>query len=32
VLVLAAMGMLISQTLKVLERRLARWKSTQTQL
>jgi ABC-type nitrate/sulfonate/bicarbonate transport system permease component len=31
VLVLAAMGMLISQTLKVLERRLARWKSTQTQ-
>ena len=32
VLVLAAMGMLISQILKVLERRLARWKSTQTQL
>ncbi len=32
VIVLAAMGMLISQTLKILERRLARWKSTQTQL
>jgi ABC-type nitrate/sulfonate/bicarbonate transport system permease component len=32
VLVLAAMGMLISQSLKILERRLARWKSTQTQL
>lgn len=32
VLVLAAMGMVISQTLKILERRLARWKSTQTQL
>jgi ABC-type nitrate/sulfonate/bicarbonate transport system permease component len=32
VLVLAGMGMLISQLLKVLERRLARWKSTQTQL
>ena len=32
VLVLAAMGMLISQILKILERRLARWKSTQTQL
>jgi len=32
VLVLAAMGMLISQILKVLERRLARWKSSQTQL
>lgn len=32
VLVLAAMGMLISQILKVLERRLARWKSTQSQL
>jgi len=28
VLVLAAMGMLISQALKVLERRLARWKAT----
>jgi ABC-type nitrate/sulfonate/bicarbonate transport system permease component len=28
VLVLAAMGMLISQVLKVLERRLARWKSS----
>ena len=32
VLVLAAMGMLISQSLKVLERRLARWKSTQVEL
>jgi NitT/TauT family transport system permease protein len=32
VLVLAGMGMLISQSLKVLERRLARWKSTQTPL
>src|SRR6202011_1625035 len=32
VLVLAAMGMLISQVLKILERRLARWKSSQTQL
>jgi ABC-type nitrate/sulfonate/bicarbonate transport system permease component len=32
VLVLAAMGMVISQSLKILERRLARWKSTQTQL
>ncbi|HLZ27231.1 MAG TPA: ABC transporter permease [Chloroflexota bacterium] len=32
VLVLAAMGMLISQLLKLLERRLARWKSTQIQL
>src|SRR5437899_7870148 len=32
VLVLAAMGMVISQTLKIVERRLARWKSTQTQL
>jgi ABC-type nitrate/sulfonate/bicarbonate transport system permease component len=32
VLVLAAMGMLISQLLKVLERRLGRWKSTQSQL
>jgi ABC-type nitrate/sulfonate/bicarbonate transport system permease component len=32
VLVLAAMGMCISQTLKILERRLARWKSTQNQL
>jgi NitT/TauT family transport system permease protein len=32
VLVLAAMGMLISQVLKVFERRLARWKSTQTPL
>jgi ABC-type nitrate/sulfonate/bicarbonate transport system permease component len=31
-LVLAAMGMLLSQALKVLERRLARWKSSQTQL
>jgi NitT/TauT family transport system permease protein len=31
VLVLAAMGMVISQSLKILERRLARWKSTQTQ-
>jgi ABC-type nitrate/sulfonate/bicarbonate transport system permease component len=31
VLMLAAIGMVISQTLKVLERRLARWKSTQTQ-
>jgi NitT/TauT family transport system permease protein len=29
VLVLAAMGMIISQSLKVLERRLARWKPTQ---
>jgi ABC-type nitrate/sulfonate/bicarbonate transport system permease component len=32
VLVLAGMGMLISQSLKILERRLARWKTTQTQL
>jgi ABC-type nitrate/sulfonate/bicarbonate transport system permease component len=32
VLVLAGMGMLISQSLKILERRLARWKSTQVQL
>src|SRR5438552_1011713 len=32
VLVLSAMGMLISQALKVVERRLARWKSTQTQI
>jgi NitT/TauT family transport system permease protein len=32
VLMLAAMGMVISQTLKLLERRLARWKSTQTQV
>jgi len=32
VLVLAAMGMGISQLLKVLERRLAPWKSSQTQL
>src|ERR671932_2567689 len=32
VLVLAAMGMLVSQLLKMLERRLARWKATQTQL
>jgi ABC-type nitrate/sulfonate/bicarbonate transport system permease component len=32
VLVLAAMGMVISQTLKIVERRLARWKSTQTEL
>jgi NitT/TauT family transport system permease protein len=32
VLMLAAMGMVISQTLKVVERRLARWKSTQTQV
>lgn len=32
VLVLAAMGMLISQTLKIVERRLARWKSTGTEL
>jgi NitT/TauT family transport system permease protein len=32
VLVLSAMGMLISQSLKVLERRLARWKSTQVEL
>ena len=31
-LVLAAMGMLLSQTLKILERRLARWKRSQTQL
>jgi NitT/TauT family transport system permease protein len=31
VLVLAAMGMLISEALKVLERRLARWKASQTQ-
>jgi len=30
VLVLAAMGMVISQTLKIVERRLARWKTTQT--
>jgi NitT/TauT family transport system permease protein len=32
VLVLAAMGMLVSQMLKIVERRLARWKATQTQL
>lgn len=32
VLVLAAMGMFVSQMLKILERRLARWKATQTQL
>jgi NitT/TauT family transport system permease protein len=32
VLVLSAMGMLISQALKVLERRLARWKSSQYQI
>jgi ABC-type nitrate/sulfonate/bicarbonate transport system permease component len=32
VLVLGAMGMVISQTLKIVERRLARWKSTQTEL
>jgi ABC-type nitrate/sulfonate/bicarbonate transport system permease component len=32
VLVLAAMGMLVSQLLKVLERRLARWKSSQVQV
>jgi ABC-type nitrate/sulfonate/bicarbonate transport system permease component len=32
VLVLSAMGMLVSQVLKILERRLARWKATQTQL
>jgi len=32
VLVLAAMGMLLSQSLKILERRLARWKTTQTEL
>jgi ABC-type nitrate/sulfonate/bicarbonate transport system permease component len=32
VLVLAAIGMLISQSLKIVERRLARWKSTQIQL
>jgi hypothetical protein len=32
VLVLGAMGMAISQMLKILERRLARWKSTQAQL
>jgi ABC-type nitrate/sulfonate/bicarbonate transport system permease component len=32
VLVLAGMGMLVSQALKILERRLARWKSSQTQL
>jgi ABC-type nitrate/sulfonate/bicarbonate transport system permease component len=32
VLVLSAMGMLISQSLKLLERRLARWKSTQVEL
>src|SRR2546421_7191706 len=32
VLVLAAMGMLVSQLLKVVERRLARWKSTQAEL
>ncbi len=31
-LVLAAMGMVISQTLKIVERRLARWKTTQTEL
>src|SRR5919198_694654 len=30
VLVLSAMGMLISQSLKLLERRLARWESTQS--
>ena len=32
VLVLSAMGMVISQSLKVLERRLARWKPTQVEL
>lgn len=32
VLVLAAMGMLVSQALKVLEKRLARWKSSQAPL
>src|SRR5713101_3881805 len=32
VLVLAAIGMLISQSLKIVERRLARWKNTQTEL
>lgn len=32
VLVLSAMGMLISQALKIVERRLARWKSSQTQM
>ena len=32
VLVLAGMGMLISQSLKILERRLAGWKSSQTQV
>jgi len=32
VLVLAAMGMLVSQLLKIVERRLARWKSTQVQV
>jgi NitT/TauT family transport system permease protein len=32
VLVLGAMGMVISQTLKIVERRLARWKSAQTEL
>ncbi len=32
VLVLAAMGMLVSQLLKILERRLARWKSSQAEL
>ena len=32
VLVLAAMGMVISQSLKILERRLARWKNSQTEV
>jgi len=32
VLVLAAMGMIISQSLKIFERRLARWKSTGTEV
>jgi hypothetical protein len=32
VLVLAAMGMFVSQMLKIVERRLAGWKATQTQL
>jgi NitT/TauT family transport system permease protein len=32
VLVLAAMGMVISQSLKILERRLARWKNAQTEV
>lgn len=32
VLVLSALGMLVSQSLKLLERRLARWKSTQVEL